>query len=217
MSYTNLWKGARFFTDVVPSTITTASGTGGTITVPATAEAEAKVGKTYTDAEVDAIINKKFASWQAKQDKAIADAVAKVEEAQKLAQMTEKERQAHERKQLEEELNALKAEKAHASMVATARKMLSDDKLNIPDEIIDGLIREDADKTAKAVKAFSAVFQTAVQNAVKDQLKGGEPRRGTPSTMSKEEILNIKSTSERLKAIEEHPELFGDYFKTKKG
>lgn len=167
----------------------------------------------YTDAEVDAIINKKFATWQAKQDKAIADAVAKVEEAQKLAQMTEKEREAHERKQLEEELTALKAEKAHASMMATARKMLSDDRISIPDEIINVLVTDDADSTAKAVKAFSAVFQTAVQSAVKDALKGGEPRRGAPSTMTKDEIMAIKSTTERLKAIRENPELFTDYFK----
>lgn len=198
--YTDFLKRARFFAEPAE---------GETPPEPETKGG----GKMYTDAEVDAIINKKFATWQAKQDKAIADAVAKVEEAQKLAQMTEKEREAHERKQLEEELTALKAEKAHASMMATARKMLSDDKISIPDEIINVLVTDDADSTAKAVKAFSAVFQTAVQNAVRDALKGGEPRRGSLSTMTKEEIMAIKSTAERLKAIRENPELFTDYFK----
>ena len=74
--------------------------------------------KKYTDKDVDAIIDKKFAAWQAKQDKAIAEAVAKVEEAHKLAQMTEKEKLDHEREAERQELAALRAEKAHAEMVS---------------------------------------------------------------------------------------------------
>ena len=162
----------------------------------------------YTDADVDAIINKKFASWQEKQDKAIAEAVAKVEEANRLAQMNDKEKADHERKQMEDELASLKAEKAHATMMTTARNMLKADGLTIPDEIVSVLVTDTAEAISEAVKAFSGMFQKAVDEAVKAKLAGSEPKRGTASAMSKEEILAIKDRSARLKAIEENFDLF---------
>ena len=162
----------------------------------------------YTDADVDAIINKKFASWQEKQDKAIAEAVAKVEEANRLAQMNDKEKADHERKQMEDELASLKAEKAHHTMMSQARQMLKADGLTIPDEIVSVLVTDTAEGTSEAVKAFSGMFQKAVDNAVKEKLAGSEPRRGNASAMSKEDILSIKDRSARLKAIEENLDLF---------
>ena len=162
----------------------------------------------YTDADVDAIINKKFASWQEKQDKAIADAVAKVEEANRLAQMNDKEKADHERKAMEDELAMLKAEKARNTMMKEARQMFKADGLTIPDEIINVLVADTAEATSGAVKAFSGLFQKAVDEAVKAKLAGNEPKRGSGSDMTAEEILAIKDTHKRLKAIEEHMELF---------
>ena len=169
--------------------------------------------KKYTDKDVDAIIDKKFAQWQQKQDKAIADAVAAVEEANKLAQMSEKEKLDHEREAERKELAALRAEKAHAEMVGTARTLLKDDGITIPDEIINVLVTDNADSTSAAVKAFSAMFQNAVNEAVKAQVAGSEPRKGAvASNLSKEEILAIKDPTERMKTIEENIALFGDMF-----
>lgn len=169
-----------------------------------TTQAEVK----YTDADVDAIINKKFASWQEKQDKAIADAVAKVEEANRLAQMNDKEKADHERKAMEDELAQLKAEKARNAMMKEARQMFKADGLTMPDEIISVLVADTAEATSGAVKAFSGLFQSAVQAEVKRQLAGNEPKKGNASAMSREEILAIKDTHKRLKAIEENMELF---------
>ena len=162
----------------------------------------------YTDADVDAIINKKFASWQEKQDKAIAEAVAKVEEAHKLAQMNDKENADHEHKAMADELAMLKAEKAHHSMMKQARDMFTADKLNVPDEVINALVTDNADTTRDAVKAFSGFVQAYIDAEVKRQIAGTEPRKGSVSGMSKEEILAIKDTHKRLKAIEENMELF---------
>lgn len=175
-----------------------------TTTTEATEVAEVK----YTDADVDAIISKKFASWQEKQDRAIADAVAKVEEAHKLAQMNDKEKADHERKQMEEELANLKAEKAHSEMMRQARGMFKADGLAVPDEIISVLVTDNADTTRDAVKAFSGMFQSALESALRSELAGGAPRKGSASGMSKEEILAIKDTHKRLKAIEDNMELF---------
>ena len=182
------------------NTITTSAVTG---TTTATAP-EVK----YTDADVDAIINKKFASWQEKQDKAIAEAVAKVEEANRLAQMNDKEKADHERKAMEDELAMLKAEKARNSMMSTARQMFKADGLTIPDEIVNVLVTDNADATREAVKAFSAMYQKAVDEGVMKANAGSTPVRGSASGMSKDEILAIKDRSKRLKAIEENMELF---------
>lgn len=170
--------------------------------------------KKYTDADVDAIIDKKFAAWQTKQAKAIEDAVAKVEEAHKLAQMTEKEKLDHEREAERNELAALRAEKAHNEMVSTARNLLKEDGVEISDEIINVLVTDSADTTKAAIKAFSAMFQTAVNKAVKEQVAGSEPKRGSVSAgnMTKEEILAIKDPSARRKAIADNLDMFGDMF-----
>lgn len=162
----------------------------------------------YTDADVDAIINKKFASWQEKQDKAIAEAVAKVEEANRLAQMNDKEKADHERKQMEDELASLKAEKAHNTMMSQARQMLKADGLTIPDEIVSVLVTDTAEGTSEAVKAFSGMFQKAVEEAVKDRLAGSEPRRGTASAITTEQIMAIKDPNKRHEAIRENLDLF---------
>ena len=175
-----------------------------TITTPQATEPQAK----YTDADVDAIINKKFASWQEKQDKAIAEAVAKVEEANRLAQMNDKEKADHERKQMEDELASLKAEKAHHTMMSQARQMLKADGLTIPDEIVSVLVTDTAEGTSDAVKAFSGMFQKAVEEAVKDRLAGSEPRRGTASAITTEQIMAIKDPNKRHEAIRENLDLF---------
>ena len=170
---------------------------------------EPNEGAKYTDAQVDEIINKKFAKWQSAQDKAIADAVAKVEEAHKLAQMNDKEKADHERELMEAELATLKAEKAHANMMSEARAMLKADGLNISDDILSVLVTDSADTTKAAVTAFSAMFQNAVNEAVKAQLGGSEPKRGATATgMTKEQIMEIKDPTKRREAIAANMHLF---------
>lgn len=169
--------------------------------------------KKYTDKDVDAIIDKKFAKWKSDQDKAIADAVAKVEEANRLAQMNDKEKADHERAVMEQELADLKAEKAFNSMLSEARGMLKADGLTVPEEIVKALVTDSAETTQSAVKAFSGMFQKAVDEAVKEKLGGSEPKKGTAATaLSKKEIMAEKDPSKRLKLIEENMHLFEDNF-----
>lgn len=58
-------------------------------------EQEPEAAKKYTDADVDAIINRKFAKWQAEKEQAVADAQ---EEAAKLAKMNGEQRRQYEAK-----------------------------------------------------------------------------------------------------------------------
>lgn len=158
--------------------------------------------KKYSDAEVDEIINKKFAKWQKEQEK-------KISEAEKLAGMNAQEKAEHERDTLQKELDELKRANSIAEMEKTARTMLHDDGVNVPDEVVSSLIADDADNTKAKVEAFSKAFKEAVQTAVKDALKGKAPATGKGgSTLTKADILKIANRAERQKAIAEHIDLF---------
>ena len=122
--------------------------------------------------------------------------------------MNDKEKADHERKQMEDELASLKAEKAHHTMMSQARQMLKADGLTIPDEIVSVLVTDTAEGTSDAVKAFSGMFQKAVEEAVKDRLAGSEPRRGTASAITTEQIMAIKDPNKRHEAIRENLDLF---------
>ncbi|WP_195920281.1 DUF4355 domain-containing protein [Catenibacterium mitsuokai] len=158
--------------------------------------------KKYSDADVDEIINKKFAKWQKEQER-------KISEAEKLAGMNAQEKAEHERDTLQKELDELKRANSIAEMEKTARTMLHDDGVNVPDEVVSSLIADDADNTKAKVEAFSKAFKEAVQKAVKDALKGKAPATGKGgSTLTKADILKITNRAERQKAIAEHIDLF---------
>lgn len=134
----------------------------------------------------------------------------KMSEAERLAKMTKEQKAEYKAKKLEKELSDLKRQNALSDMAKTARKMLAEEEINIPDELLSHLVDEDAVKTKDAVEAFAKLYKDAVQVAVKDALKGNSPRVGTggKGTMTKEQILAIKNPSERQRLIAENMTLF---------
>ena len=135
----------------------------------------------------------------------------KVSEAEKLAQMTSEEKANYRAKKAEDALEEMKRLNARADMAKEARKMLKEEEINIPDELVMNLVAEDADGTKKAVEAFAAMYKEAVKNAVKEALKGNPPKAGNGGNkppMTKEQILAVKNPSERQKLIAENITLF---------
>lgn len=132
----------------------------------------------------------------------------KVSEAEKLAQMTSEEKEKYRADKAERELADLKRQIALGDMAKTARKMLSDEQITVPDEIIMNLVSDDAEKTKSTVEAFSNVFKEAVQAAVKDALRGNPPKASGGNGITKEQILSVKNREERQRLINENMELF---------
>ena len=134
----------------------------------------------------------------------------KVSEAEKLAQMTSEEKAEYRAKKAEQELADLKRQIALGDMAKTARKMLSEENITVPDEIIMNLVCDDAEKTKSAVESFAKVFKDAVQAAVKESLKGNPPKAssGGTTTVTREQILAVKDRTERQRLIAENPQLF---------
>lgn len=143
---------------------------------PETAAEPKKAEPKYTDEDLDRIISKKFAELQAKSEK-------KVAEAQKLAEMNAQEKAEYSLKQEQEahaetqkKLDALELKDALAEMSKTARKMLSDEGINIPDELLSFIVTTDAEETKTAVTGFTKLFKAAVETAAKENAKGTTPK-----------------------------------------
>ena len=158
--------------------------------------------KKYSDADVNKIIDQKFAEWQKKQDKA-------VDEAKKLSEMNAQQKAEYERDKLQKELDEYKRKDSIAEMTKTARKMLNDSGITIPDELLAMMVTPNADDTKAAVDGFSKAFTEAVEAAVKERLKGEPPRRGSGApSMTKEQIAAIKDPELRQKAMLENKHLY---------
>lgn len=203
----NLFNLQMFADDAATDPATaTAPGTAGKAT---DGKAAADTGKEapkreakYTDDDLDRIIGEKFAKWKEKEQKA-------VDEAKKLAEMNAQQKAEYERDQLKKELAELKRKDSIAEMTKTARKMLSDSNINIPDELLGMMVTADAEETKAAIDGFSKAFSEAVEAAVKERLKGEPPRRGSGApSMTKEQIMAIKDPELRQKKMLENRHLF---------
>ena len=159
--------------------------------------------KKYTDAEVEDLINKKFAEWEKRQKKT-------EDEAARLAGMNAQQRAEHERDELEKKYNDLLKQNTIATLTVQARKMLSDGGVNgIPDELVAVLVTEDADTTKANVDAFVKLFKQSVQEAVKNANRKPSPKTGaTGGTLTKADILKVEDINERQKLIRENMDLF---------
>ncbi len=169
------------------------------------------LAKEGNQAEFDRRVNKAIKTAVTKSEekwKALTD--DKLTEAEKLAKMTKEEKAEYRAKKAEKELEELKKMNARTELAKTARKMLADENINIPDELLSNLVADDADGTKTAVESFAKMYKEAVQTAVKEAIKGKPPKAGTGggNTITKEQIMDIKDPIERQKMIRENINLF---------
>ena len=152
---------------------------------------------------VNTAVTKAQEKWQALTDD-------KLSEAEKLAKMTKGEKAEYKNRKLEKELEDLKRQNSISEMSKTARKMLADEEINIPDELLAHLVSESAEDTKTAVEAFAKMYKDAVQAAVKDALKGNTPKGGSggKGAVTKEQILAVSNPIERQRLIAENIALF---------
>lgn len=125
--------------------------------------------KKYTDAEVDDIINKKFAKWKKDQE-------AKQSEAEKLSKMNAKEKADYEHDKLLKEVEELRNEKTLNELKAESRRMLTEADISISDDLLGRLVTLDAEQTKESVKVFIADFKKAVAEEVKKGLRQSDPK-----------------------------------------
>jgi len=130
--------------------------------------------KTFTQEEVDKIVQSRLA----KEAKKNADAVAAARtEAQKLATMSAEEKAAHEQQERETKLAQREAEIARRELRATALQTLGEKQL--PAELADVLDYTDADKCSASIARVEKAYRAAVQKGVEERMKGNPPPAAT--------------------------------------
>lgn len=167
----------------------------------ANVDAEKETEKTFTQDEVNKIVQDRLAKEKAKNEKA-------QEEAKKLAKMNAEQKNQYMMEQLQKELEEYKNKEAKNDMIKEANSMLKDNDINLPDEVVAMLIGDNAEDTKVCVDSFSKAFKTAVERAVNEKLKGKTPKQKSVAGLTREDILSVKDRQERQRLIKENEELF---------
>nr|DAD99106.1 MAG TPA: capsid scaffolding protein [Siphoviridae sp. ctFKD2] len=167
----------------------------------ANVDSEKETEKTFTQDEVNKIVQDRLAKEKAKNEKA-------QEEAKKLAKMNAEQKNQYMVEQLQKELEEYKTKEAKNDMIKEANSMLKEADINLPDEVVAMLIGDNAEDTKICVDSFSKAFKTAVERAVNEKLKGKTPKQKSVAGLTRKDILSVKDRQERQRLIEENEELF---------
>ena len=137
--------------------------------------------KTFTQEEVDSLIQKRL-------DRALKKAQEEKEEAEKLAKMSEAERQKalfeKEKAEFEEERKKYQREKLELEVT----KQLS--SKNLPVEFGTYLLGENAEDSFNRIKNFEVKWQQALEKAINERLKGNTPKVATINTKVDDPFLS---------------------------
>lgn len=134
---------------------------------------------------IDTALSNAKEKWQALTDD-------KLSEAEKLAKMTKEEKAQYMQQKKEKELADREAAVTRSELMAQAKNTLAEKKL--PVGLAEVLNYTDADSCNQSIFAVEKAFQEAVQAAVAERLKGGNPPKkapqGDPMKELEKEIYN---------------------------
>lgn len=122
---------------------------------------------------IDTAVSNAQQKWQALTDD-------KLSEAEKLAKMNKEEKAAYMQQKKEKELSDRESAVARKELMAEAKNTLAEKKL--PAGLTEVLNYTNAESCNKSIDAVEKAFQAAVEAAVQERLKGGEPPKTPPNT-----------------------------------
>ena len=125
--------------------------------------------KKYTQEELEEIIKARVAREKKATEKA-------VEEAAKLAKMNEEEKREFEYQKLQEELAELKRKDAYYGLSREASKMLAEHDIQADDDLLQFVVKDDAEGTQTAVNAFVELVNAKIEQGVQKALSGRTPK-----------------------------------------
>lgn len=146
---------------------------------PGAEEKPATEPKTYTQDEVDALLQKEA-------DRRVSEALKKakkketeaVKEAERLASMSADERHRHELEQRERAIEEKERQLALAENKAEAGKILSEKGLSL--RLVDFVVAEDADTMMANITMLEKEFKASVKAEVEKRMGGSAPKRDLP-------------------------------------
>ena len=172
------------------------------------AEEETTTTKTYTQAEVDemlqAEVDRRITSALKKQERKNAE---KVKEAQKLAQMNEQEKFVYELEQREKAIAEKEKALALAENKNEASKILSEKGLSL--SLVDFVVAEDAETMNTNISLLDKAFKASVKAEVEKRLGSSSPKKDLPlnEELTREKFIKM-SLAEQNRLAMENPELY---------
>ena len=164
--------------------------------------------KTYTESEVQALLqsesDRRVSSALKKQQKEFE---TKMAEAEKLKAMDENQRKEYEYTQKLQELEQREREFTVAQNKLEATKVLANREL--PIEFVDYIVAEDADTMMENINTFERAFKAAVADAVAKKIASPAPKGGSvkQTGMTKEEFRKL-SVAQQSELFRTNPELY---------
>ena len=187
---------------------TKVKGSVDTSTTDTNKAGEGSVEKTYTESEVQALLqsesDRRVSSALKKQQKEFE---TKMAEAEKLKAMDENQRKEYEYTQKLQELEQREREFTVAQNKLEATKVLANREL--PIEFVDYIVAEDADTTMENINTFERAFKAAVADAVAKKIASPAPKGGSvkQTGMTKEEFRKL-SVAQQSELFRTNPELY---------
>ena len=169
---------------------------------------EATEGRTYTQEEVDAML-------QQEGDRRVTEAQkkwsrkteARVAEAQKLATMNEEQKYQYELESREKAIAEKEAALALAENKATASTVLADKGISA--KLVDLVVAEDADTMMNNITLLERAFKESVKAEVEKRLSTSTPKKNLPTdTVITRESFDKMTIPQQMEIYTNNPELW---------
>ena len=159
----------------------------------------------YTDEDVDKIIAKRLDRWQKDQE-------AKQKEAERLAAMSAEERANEEIKNLKAQIKTYEQAETRHAMAAQVEKELKEANLAASTDMVNMLVRETAEETNAAIKAYVANMEAMQKQWDVERSKGKSKPSAQPTSLpdanampTKDQILRM-TYRDHVAFKQAHPE-----------
>lgn len=167
--------------------------------------------KTFTQAELDEIIQREKNKAKRSAEK---EYQAKMDEAEKLRKMNADEKAKYEAKKQADYIAELEAKINRSGLEKEASKMLSEDGIVANDAILGFVVKDDAEATQEAVESFISVVNDLADKKVSEILKGQTPTRtDNGSGGVTKEMFNKMSYGQQVAIYQDNPNLFAELTK----
>lgn len=172
-----------------------------------TQEEEQATEKTFTQSQLDEIIQKEKAKAKRSAEK---EYQAKMDEAEKLRQMNETQKAEYEQEKQRAYIAELEAKINRSGLEREASKMLSEGGIAVDDKILGLVVKDTAESTQEAVESFVALVNELADKKVSEKLKGKTPKKMEDTSageITKEEF-NRMGYQSRNELLQNNPELY---------
>lgn len=172
-----------------------------------TQEEEKATEKTFTQSQLDEIIQKEKAKAKRSAEK---EYQAKMDEAEKLRQMNEAQKAEYEQEKQKAYIAELEAKINRSGLEREASKMLSEGGIVVDDKILGLVVQDTAEATQEAVEGFVALVNALADKKVSEKLKGKTPKKMEDTSAGEitKEQFNRMGYQSRNELLQNNPELY---------